>query len=637
MVFVSIGVVLLAALLLRRLLNVQRGRWQRAVVAVVVGEAATLAVLNLLTHRVADLSWRWYPLGIALVMGFSLLAMVLIELLFPARQAPRPWRVPHPFRSTRRMFGRITRYLRVAVIAARNGLLKSGDDDDSIAGSRLGRSLAATLEEAGGLFVKLGQAMAAQPQLVTAAVAAELGRLNDQAAPADPVASRAVIEAEIGAPETVFASFDAEPIAAASIGQTYFATLHDGRAVVVKVQRPEVAESVERDLDILERLAATLHRRTTWARGIGLTELVAGFAEATREELDYRVEAANCVAARAALTEQDPIMVPGVIERYTTRRVLVQERVPGRGIAAPGVLDGLGAEARTALADGLLALLMRQMLGGERFHADPHPGNVFLRPDGRLALIDFGSVGRLSRFERSGLIDIFRGIQAEDPALLRQAAAYLGTSRTRIDPDAFDRDLARLLARGARAGGGVDPGVFANLLTVYRDYGVALPRSTTTLFRALVTLLGTLEAIAPGYQLADAVLRLGGEVIGPILRPGSPRELVAQQLATNGPILSRLPRDIDDVVRALQRGELRTRVSLFAEPEDRQFAQIVLDRVVSTAIGAALAVASAILLTAAPRAGGSGGVDLLTIIGGTGLAASTLLLLRTLLQTLHGK
>ncbi|MDR1999528.1 MAG: hypothetical protein LBQ06_06260, partial [Frankiaceae bacterium] len=318
---------------------------------------------------------------------------------------------------------------------------------------------------------------------------------------------------------------------------------------------------------------------------------------------------------------------------YTTSRVLVQERIPGRSVAGSGAFDGISAESRRALADGLLALTMRQMISGERFHADPHPGNVLICPDGRLGLIDFGAVGRLGRYERTGLIDIFRALQTEDPSLLRQAALHIGTPTGRLDADAFDRDLARLLAQAIRADGKLDTGLFADALGVFRDYGIVMPRSTTTLFRTLVTLLGTLEVISPGYQVTDAVRRLGPEAISGSLRPNSVKEFVQQQVLNTGPVLARLPRDLDEIARSLLRGELRTRVSLFTEPEDLRFIQSMFNRLITTVTGSVLTLASALLLAFAPQP--ERGVSLLTIVGGVGMTFSVLLLLRTLIQILR--
>jgi ubiquinone biosynthesis protein len=631
-IFVSLGVVILAALVIRRLLGVGRGQWTVTLGAVVAGEAAAVGTLQVVAGDVTALSWNWVPAGLGLVAGYSMLAFALIQMLVRLGTRRRLTVLLHPIAGTRRLYGRYARYLQVIRIVIRKGLLRSAGDGPGTRGSRLGRSLAATFDEAGGLFVKLGQAMSAQPQLVTASVASELARLQDQAAPADPAAVLAVIEEEIGAPAEIFADFSEDPVGAASIAQTHFARLKDGREVVVKVQRPGIREAVERDLDILDRLADRLDRQTAWARSLGLKELAAGFAEATREELDFRLEAASIVAARRALRESDPVTIPELMDEFTTDRVLVEERVDGRSIGTPGVLGQLDAGRRRVLADALLGLMVRQMVGGEQFHADPHPGNVFLRSDGRLALIDFGAVGRLNRFERAGLIDILRGLQAEDPALLRQAALRIGQTTGRVDAEALDRELARLLARAVDVRGRLDPAVFGETISVFRDFGILLPRSTTTLFRALMTLTGTLEVIAPGYDLTEGLKRGGGGAVAQQVLPKNLGEFA--QLAMNeAAVLNRIPRDIDDVARSLLRGELRTRVSLLSEPEDVAVVRGMLNRVLTAAIGGALALTSAILLTVQPRAGQ--GVSLVEVVGGVGLSFAVLLLLRVVVQTVR--
>jgi ubiquinone biosynthesis protein len=631
----SLLILILAVWLVRRLLGIDRGRWGVTLLAVVVGEACAVLVLRIAIGNVRDLPPRAAFGAYALVTVFAMLAIVVVELIARPRAGRRVPSIPRPIRGLRHLARRAVRYVRVSTIAVRQGLLHPGGDGPEVRGSRLGHSLAATFEDAGGLFVKLGQAMAAQPHLVTRAVAAELARLQDQAAPADPAAARAVIEEELGPPEEVFTELSSDPIGSASIAQTYVARLRNGqREVVVKVQRPGVRESIEQDLDILARLTNRLDRRTTWARALGLKELVAGFAARTREELDFRIEASHTVAFKRALQDSDPVTVPEVIEEFCTSRVMVEERIEGRSIGAPGALDGLEPDRRRALADGLLSLTIRQMLAGEPFHADPHPGNVFLSPDDRLALIDFGAVGRLDRFERSGLVDLMRGLQTEDPSLLREAALRIGTHTKRIDEEALDRELARLLSGAMRPDGTLNPDIFGDALFVFRDFGIVLPRSTTTLFRTLVTLLGTLQTIEPGYDIGEAARRLAGDGGAQQVAPRTLQELVLQEAINAGPALARLPREADELARALLRGELRTRVSLLSEPEDVRVARGMVNRVVTGLVGSALALSSSILLTVR-TAPGPGGLNLLNLLGGIGLFFSVLLLLRLVVQILR--
>jgi ubiquinone biosynthesis protein len=201
----------------------------------------------------------------------------------------------------------------------------------------------------------------------------------------------------------VFASFDRTPIAAASIAQVHAATLMSRARVVVKVRRPDVSQTVDRDLDITGRLAARLERSTSWGRAVGAAGLAAGLAAALREELDLRVEARNMTSVAAASDSRgsDGIAIPVPCQPLCTARVLVMERLDGRPLAA---IDArTPADVRAALARSLLDCLLRQVMLEGTFHADPHPGNVLLLADGRLGLLDFGSVGRIDAGLRTAL------------------------------------------------------------------------------------------------------------------------------------------------------------------------------------------------------------------------------------------
>ena len=625
-------IVIAAVIVLRRLLGIRRGRWLATLFAVLVGEAAAAEILRLIYGPLADVPSRALFGTWALVTVFAVLVVLLVELLSrPDRRRRRG--IPHPVRGTRAMAQRIVRYTQVGIISIHRGLVHTGDGAE-ISGSRLGRSLRMSFEDAGGLFVKLGQAMAQQPQLVTPAVAAELASLQEGAAPADLDAARAVITADIGVPEEVFAEFASTPLGAASIAQTYLARLPDGQEVVVKVQRRGVAEAIERDLDILRRFADGFQRRTTWARSIGLKQLVTGFDERTREELDFRIEAANESSAAKAIGDADVVLVPAVIEGLSTQRVLVEERAPGQSIGSADAFAGWDTEKRRILADGLLALMLRQMLSGEPFHADPHPGNVFLRPDGRLELIDFGAVGRLDPYERAAFLDLLRGVQGEDPTLVREGLLRIRTPGGPIDEEALDRELARLLSRSIRADGRINAGMFEDLLFVLRDFRIVLPSSTTTLLRTFVTLLGTLDLISPGYRLTDAAKRVGGELFATKEMPHDLQGMVADQAMKNAHIIERLPRELDALTRVLLRGDFRARVRLLSDEEDVRIARGMMNRFVMAVVASALSLVSALMVSAG-SAPTLNGVQIVNLLGAVGLFFGVLLILRLVVQVVR--
>jgi ubiquinone biosynthesis protein len=275
------------------------------------------------------------------------------------------------------------------------------------------------------------------------------------------------------------------------------------------------------------------------------------------------------------------------------------------------------------------------MLGGERFHADPHPGNVFLRPDGRLVLIDFGAVGRLDAYERAGLIDLLRGLSTEEPSAIREGVLRIGTMTRSIDEDALDRELARLITRAHGPDGTISPDLFEDLLFVLREFGILLPRSTTTLFRTLVTLLGTLEVIAPGYRVLDAASRVGGELMREEAMPSSPQEFLMRAAAQNVAVMRRFPQHIDAISRRLLRGDLRVRASLLSEVEDVRVLKGLVNRIVIGVGASALALSSAIMLGANVQP--ILGFRLVNLLGGVGLFFSILVLLRLLVQILRDR
>jgi ubiquinone biosynthesis protein len=210
----------------------------------------------------------------------------------------------------------------------------------------------------------------------------------------------------------VFASLDPEPIAAASIAQAYRGRLRGGEAVVVKVQRPGIAEAVDRDLLVLAELARVAETRTAWGADYRVTDLAAEFADRLREELDFRLEARNATEI-AALTDGDRVHVPVVHSELSTARILVMEWLDGVSVREVERIDALGLD-RARLAETLLRSSLRQMLVDGRFHADPHPGNVLVLADGRLGLIDFGATGRLDPLQQASMREMLVAVQQRD-------------------------------------------------------------------------------------------------------------------------------------------------------------------------------------------------------------------------------
>ncbi len=638
------------AWVVRALLGTREVTWPRLLLAVVIGSliGATVAALLLIDvtgpidQQITDFD-RVRDGLVALALPFqvvaTMLAVVVIELLFarPARRTGlRPIR---PLRSLRRRLGIVVRALQVLRILVRHGLAPAlGLRRGEVAArspEELARRTRTALEDAGGMFVKLGQLLATRPDLLPPAALEELGRLHADARPLGRDEVERAIAAEIDGPlEEVFTDLDWTPLGSASIAQVHVARLHDGREVVIKVRRPGLLEEVERDLAIAVWLARVAQRRTDWGRSFGVGAIAEDFAGALRTELDLRVEGRHAVEMASAAERQPQVRIPGIVTELTTERLLVMDRLVGRPLSTVGP-EGRSPDEARHLADALCASQVEAMLRGERFHGDPHPGNVLLLDDGNLGLIDFGVTGRLDTFERSSVLQLLLAIRLGEPSLLYESLVAVGAIAPTRDPDEVERHLARFMA--AHLGPGLPPAdALTDLLRVTTRLGFRLPPQTSTMFRALATLAGTLEYLCSDYPLIDQVAALGGAEFKERTTPSSLTELVQSEWAQLGPLVRRAPRHLDRIATLLEHGGITTRVRLFSEPADVAVVEGLINRVVLTASSLGVGLLAVLMLAtdAGPVVAGTQ-VRLLEVLGWLGLFAGTVLLLRVLLEVLR--
>jgi len=291
---------------------------------------------------------------------------------------------------------RLERWKKLATFAWKYRDIPAGNDEGSAA-----ERLADDLEEMGPAYVKLGQVLSSRPDLLPPRYTKALARLQDDVQPFSFEEVSVIVEAELGVRiSKAFATFDPVPLAAASLGQVHAATLRDGRPVVVKVQRPEVAQQVAEEFQELARLADFLDAHADVGRRLRLRRVLEEFRASIQEELDYEREADNLRAVDRNLAEFDRIVVPQPIPDYCTGHVLTMERVHGTKITKVSGFARLDFDG-TELIDQLFHAYLKQVLVDGLFHADPHPGNVFITEDKRLALLDLGWSGAPPRKCRS--------------------------------------------------------------------------------------------------------------------------------------------------------------------------------------------------------------------------------------------
>jgi ubiquinone biosynthesis protein len=631
----------LLAWLTGRLLGVRRRSWLMAFAAGSAGWLAAGTVELTLVKGATDTPGLNATVAVFAIV-FTMTAMVGLQLLARSQSTSTiralPAGVPHPLRGLRQHLQRLRRSAQIIHLAVRHGLgpyLGIGRGRQSGAAVAPERRARQALEQAGGMFVKLGQMLSTRPDVVPPALAQELAALQEQVTPADPAAIRALVEQELGAKlDAVFAAFDWTPVAAASIAQAHTARLATDERVIVKVQRPGVDQLVERDLGILLQLARRVQTRTAWGATYGVADLAAEFADNLRQELDFGAEARSITEVAAGLADTPQIHTPTVYPELSTARVLVLEQLVGTSVGQAERLDGLGVD-RQKLADLLLRSMLRQMLNGERFHADPHPGNVMVLADGRLGLLDFGSTGRLDALERASVTDLLAALRQRDPALLREAVLEVATVRRRLDERQLERALARFMARHLGDGARPSAAMLQELLGIFLAFGIALSPTTSLLFRTLATLEGTLTTLCPGYPIVQAAEDFAAELVQERLAPATWEETAKQELVGLLAILRRAPRHLERVASLIERGEVGARISLFADDRDVAVVTRLVNRVVLGLLGGMVALVSVGLLAVPGGPQLTRATSLLDLFGYMGLFLATVLILRVVMAVLR--
>ena len=295
--------------------------------------------------------------------------------------------------------------------------------------------------ELGPSFIKLAQVLSSRPDLITVTYANELKKLQDEVPPFPADAARLIIEEDVRLTmEDIFRSFDETPVAAASIAQVHRATLLDGSEVVVKVQRPDIREQIESDISMLSYIARLLDKYLPESRFFNPVGIVDEFSRTIRRELDFEEEARHCNRFRRNFEGYQGVYIPKVFARYVTVRVLVMERIDGIRIDDVAALTAAGFDGK-ALAKAGVDAFFKQILEDGFFHADPHPGNIFVMPDGVIAFLDFGIVGRVSDELKEIMANTFLAIIQKDFDRLIDQYIDLGIVPEHIDLYAFRRDF----------------------------------------------------------------------------------------------------------------------------------------------------------------------------------------------------
>ncbi|MFG3255803.1 ABC1 kinase family protein [Streptomyces sp. NPDC048172] len=622
------------ALLARRLLNLRSGVLRIAFCTLV---ALTVSGSAMGRYVQEGNGWSLATVFWGVTLALTMLMLLVLEAFVPGGLGPVGL-----VKELHHRVLRARRYAQVSAISTRSGLPRFAAGRPSRNTPERNADFAAalrrTLEESGVTFVKLGQLLSTRRDLLPPEFIDELSKLQNEVPPAPWAQVREQLEAELGAaPEECFKDFDPTPLAAASIAQVHRATLADGRPVVVKVRRPGIVRVVDRDLDIVRRMARTLQRRFAWARTIGAADLAEGFADSLREELDFRAEARNLATVAAAGAGRSPVRLPRVHEELTTARVLVMEALDGIPLgSADAALTARGTD-REALARTLLDVLLRQIMVDGVFHADPHPGNILLLPDDSLALIDFGSVGRLDTQLQGSLQRLLLGIDQRDPAGVRDAFVEIMDRSDAVDGESLERSLGRFMARHLGPGLTPDVEMFTDLFRIVSAHGVAVPAEVAAVFRALATLEGTLAHLAPGFNIVNESRAFADREITAQLRPESLREAARDELVSLMPLLRRIPRRVDRITADLERGAFTVNTRMFADPAGQRVLSGLLQQALVAVLAATTGLMSVVLLASGGGPRISDQLHLYEVFGYNLLVLSVIMMLRVLVGGFRGR
>jgi ubiquinone biosynthesis protein len=451
-----------------------------------------------------------------------------------------------------------------------------------------------TLERLGPTFVKLGQVASTRPDLISEDVIQELRRLQDDVTPfPDPIA-RKLIETELGAPiDDLFVDFEPATFASASLGQVYAAMVAFEAAdddpdpaepphgdeedpdcppqapasrlrvypVVVKVQRPDAAKSVDTDLDILVTQARFVAAHSEIGERYDVTEIATEFADAVRGELDYLGEAQNAERLARMFKHDDTVAFPRVYWEYTTVRVLTLERIIGIPFNRPDLLDEAGMN-RPQLAQRGIYCYLEQIFEHGFYHADPHPGNLFALPDGRVGFTDFGRCGTISKVGRDQLADLFMAIIDDDSGLAVDTLLNAAGNPGDIDVAELEREVSRLITKYYNKSlQEIRMGDLINeVLDLVRTHHLALSSELAMLLTTLVVLEGLGRMLDPQFDFVAVTAPVARKITGARLSPQAMSRTLTQSLRRIALIGKEIPESLTRLLRRAGQGEFRIAV-----------------------------------------------------------------------------
>lgn len=455
------------------------------------------------------------------------------------------------------------------------------------------------LEALGPTFIKIGQALSTRPDMVPPAYLAALERMQDEVTGVDAATIETVIESELDVRiHSVFPQFDAVPLGCASLAQVHRAVLRDGREVAVKVQRPNVAQEIRNDLDALQMLASRADHSTQVGRRLHFSDWIQEFRKTVLDELDYRLEADHLERFGRHLAGYPTLVVPQPLRDLSSARVLTMELVKGSKVTEPMGLRRTERSLRPLVVDLLRGYLDQMFVHGE-LHADPHPGNILLTPDHRLAIFDLGMVAHIPPKLRGRLLKlVFAAVDGRGESVADELIA-LGVRLEDFDEDRFVREVGQHVARYAahsHVQAWSEGRLLLHLSRLSALCGLRTPPEFNLLAKTLLNLETVCVALDPDLSLKQAVEEHLQKLLRDrLLQSLSPAGLASEAIDLQS-LLQEAPRKVGNVLSLLSENRLQVRITGWQDSALMENLQKIANRIAAGVVVAALLISSALLL-----------------------------------------
>jgi ubiquinone biosynthesis protein len=534
-------------------------------------------------------------------------------VLSTARELPRLREISMVF--VRHGLGDLVRRAGIATLLEHAGHVLHWGEAAEIAHLEVQQRARLAFEQLGPTFVKLGQMLSTREDLLPPAWSTELARLHSDVAPVpfDDLLPQ-IEQALRRSPFEVFAHVEREPYAAASIAQIHRAKLASGTPVILKIRRPGIDAKIDADLRLLDRLAHLIEREMPEVRRYRPVQVVGQLRGSLERELDLGVEARNTERFARNFAGDLDVLVPRVYSEWTSSTMIVMEHIEairGNDLAA---IDSAGLDRKVLAARGVDAVLKMILVDGF-FHADPHPGNVMYLPDNRIALIDFGMVGRLSPTRRRQIIALLAGLAGHDEEAMLEVLLdwrgdeFVDEARLAADLGEFAFDYTDMQLKDLKIGV-----LLHRVSAILREHSIVLPSDLTLLFKVLITLEGLGHQYDPEFRLIERVKPFIDRAMRERYQPVETARRAQQTLSDLLGLVTSMPRDLARLVKDARHGRIRVDLDLKRLDRFGDRVHSAMDRATIGIMTASLVVGSSIVMTIAegPRLFG---VSLLTYCG----------------------